>query len=48
MDILPSKEWSRLASVVVVVWVYQRWWVAVLWLGLWVDRCVRGGGCGLG
>ena len=46
MDILPSKEWSRLASVVVVVWVYQRWWVAGLWVGLWVDQCVRGGGCG--
>ena len=46
MDILPSKEWSRLASVVVVVWVYQRWWVAGLWLGLWVDRCVHGGGSG--
>ena len=46
MDILPSEEWSRSALVVVVVWVDQHWWVAGLWVGLWVDRCVRGGGSG--
>ena len=32
--------------VVVVVWVDQRRWVARLWVGLWVDQCVRGGGSG--
>ena len=37
---------GRSASVVVVVWVDQRRWVAGLWVGLWVDRCVRGGGSG--
>ena len=37
---------GRSASVVVVVWVDQRRWVARLWVGLWVDRCVRGGGSG--
>ena len=46
VDILPSEEWSRSASVVVVVWVDQHRWVAGLWVGLWVDRCVRGGGSG--
>ena len=54
MDILPSEEWSRLVSVVVVVWVDWRWWVVGLWVGLWVAQLcswwwlgwVRGGGCG--
>ena len=46
VDILPSEEWSRSASVVVVVWVDRRRWVAGLWVGLWVDWCVRGGGSG--
>ena len=32
--------------VVVVVWVDQCWWVAGLWVGLWVDQCIRGGGSG--
>ena len=46
VDILTSEEWSRSASVVVVVWVDQHRWVAGLWVGLWVDRFVRGGGSG--
>ena len=33
---------GRLASV--GGWVHR--WVAGLWMGLWVDRCVRGGGLG--
>ena len=37
---------GRSTSVAVVVRVDRRWWVAGLWVGLWVDRCVRGGGCG--
>ena len=31
-------------SVLVGGWVHR--WVAGLWVGLWVDRCVHGGGCG--
>ena len=33
-------------SVVMVAWLNRRRWVARLWVGLWVDRCVRGGGSG--
>ena len=50
MDILPSEEWSRLVSVVVVVWVDRRRWVVGLWVAQlcswWWLGWVRGGGCG--